>query len=160
MHDQSTLFGDQVPPGKHCSKCKKYKAFSHFPWNTPYRGAVKRRHSHCRECQRKKARAWIADPKNKERYHAGRVRRAYGIPEGEYQAMLAAQGGVCAICKKAERAINPRTGKPRHLDVDHDHKTGKVRGLLCSTCNNGLGCFQDDRQLLASADKYLAQFEP
>ena len=57
-------------------------------------------------------------------------RRQLGLSVEDYDAMLAAQGGVCAICG------NPP--KTRRLDVDHDHKTGKVRGLLCHRCNRAL----------------------
>lgn len=52
------------------------------------------------------------------------------LPSGEYEAMLAAQDGHCALC--------PATPKTRRLHVDHDHKTGAVRGLLCYRCNNAL----------------------
>lgn len=60
--------------------------------------------------------------------------------------MLEAQGGCCAICKA------PKGNK---LCVDHDHRTGKVRGLLCSNCNAGLGMFKDSEDLLQSAKGYL-----
>lgn len=59
------------------------------------------------------------------------LRRTYGITEAEYQELLAYQGGVCAICERP-----PAAGK--NLNVDHDHKTGLVRGLLCMPCNHDL----------------------
>jgi len=63
------------------------------------------------------------------------------------------QNGKCAICKKPETR---KTGnKIRELSIDHCHKTGKVRGLLCDSCNNGLGRFKDSVKLLESALKYL-----
>jgi recombination endonuclease VII len=77
------------------------------------------------------------------------VIRDYGLSWDEYQALLAAQGGVCKICNF------PPTAKG--LYVDHDHHTGAVRGLLCSRCNSGLGMFRDDASILMSAITYLAK---
>lgn len=76
------------------------------------------------------------------------VEARHGLPAGEYQRMLTAQGGVCKIC-----------GAPpgiEALHVDHDHATDKVRGLLCRKCNHGLGFFCDDILRLAKAMKYLS----
>lgn len=71
----------------------------------------------------------------------------YGISIHDYEAMLHAQGGVCAICGAAP--------KKKPLVVDHDHKTGKVRGLLCNGCNSGIGHFRDDITALDAAATYL-----
>lgn len=62
----------------------------------------------------------------------GHRARRYGLVKGEYDTMLAAQGGVCALCGR-----NDNGGKA--FAVDHDHSTGRVRGLLCDLCNRGLG---------------------
>lgn len=64
----------------------------------------------------------------KARQHGQHVERTFGITAEEYEAILAFQGGACAICQRA-------TGKSKRLAVDHDHETGEVRGCLCSTCN-------------------------
>jgi hypothetical protein len=69
--------------------------------------------------------------------------------------MLAAQNGGCAICSRPETAVI--NGKVMELAVDHDHKTGKVRALLCSTCNTSLGGFQDSPALLQKAIEYLKE---
>lgn len=70
--------------------------------------------------------------------------------------MLAAQGGHCALCpRKPEEQAQGR----RHLSVDHCHKTGQVRGLLCNTCNRGLGLLQDDPALLKAGAEYLQRYE-
>ncbi len=66
--------------------------------------------------------------KRSQAAHAKRTESVYGITEAEYWAIYEAQGRCCAICKKA-------TGTVRRLAVDHNHETGKVRGLLCKTCN-------------------------
>jgi hypothetical protein len=70
-----------------------------------------------------------------------------GVTSEQYEAMLAAQGGGCAICG------NPP--KTRRLHVDHDHKTGNVRGLLCHKHNRGLAYFSDDADMLYRAGDYL-----
>lgn len=64
--------------------------------------------------------------------------------------MLAAQNGVCAICGK-----EPTKGRGRKLHIDHDHETGKRRGLLCNGCNTGIGSLGDDVSRLQRAIKYL-----
>lgn len=74
-----------------------------------------------------------------------------------YDTMYAAQDGVCAICRQPEtKMVN---GKVRRLCIDHDHKTGLVRRLLCNDCNYGLGCFKDDPALLEAAIAYLRTHE-
>lgn len=74
--------------------------------------------------------------------------RRFGLEVGQYEGMLADQGGVCAICHQK----CPRGGE---LSVDHDHKTGLVRGLLCQRCNAGLGLFHDDQSRINGAIAYL-----
>ncbi|KKN82234.1 hypothetical protein LCGC14_0310470 [marine sediment metagenome] len=73
----------------------------------------------------------------------------YGIVEGEYEDLLVEQEGGCAICH-----VTPFPDE-RKLGVDHNHRTGKVRGLLCGKCNSGLGLFLDDPDLLRTAAKYI-----
>jgi len=70
----------------------------------------------------------------------------FEITEEDYQRILKSQGGICAICKNRDS---------RNLAVDHDHETGKIRGLLCSNCNRGLGRFKDSAERLQSAIDYL-----
>jgi hypothetical protein len=79
----------------------------------------------------------------------------YGITATTYDAMLAAQGGGCAICGAKPASPWGRSA----LHVDHDHATGKVRGLLCMPCNTALGFFRDSPSLLARATTYLYEHE-
>lgn len=74
----------------------------------------------------------------------------YGITAEEFAAKLASQGGKCAICGTTDWLAR---GKGPH--VDHNHDTGQIRGILCGPCNNGLGNFQDDPDLLRAAIDYL-----
>ena len=78
------------------------------------------------------------------------ILRVYGITRAEYEAKLAEQGGKCAICKTSDWP--GRHGVPA---IDHDHKTGRFRGLLCSDCNVALGGFKDDVVRLYAAIDYL-----
>lgn len=80
------------------------------------------------------------------------LKRLYGITDEDFDAMLAAQDGRCAICRTDE----PGGGHNR-FHVDHCHETDVVRGLLCNNCNRGLGMFKDSRAHLASATAYLAR---
>ena|SRR5690606_30293391 len=86
----------------------------------------------------------------KDRKHDASVVRKYGLLPGEYAKLKEAQGGKCALCQRA-------TGKSRRLAVDHDHKTGKVRGLLCSICNRLLGHFRDDPEAFERGRLYLTE---
>jgi hypothetical protein len=80
--------------------------------------------------------------------HERRVQKVYGFEPGEYGRIYLFQGKVCAICRRA-------TGATRMLSVDHDHKTGLARGLLCRPCNDMLGHLRDDQQAVARMLQYL-----
>ena len=82
-----------------------------------------------------------------EKAHGSVLRAKYGITAEEYAALLADQGGVCYIC-------GGKSGKKR-LAVDHDHRTGEVRGLLCKRCNRMLGYYRDNAGAFARAAAYL-----
>lgn len=79
--------------------------------------------------------------------------RSYGITLQQYNEMLEKQGGVCAICLQPERMVHK--GKVKRLCVDHDHKTGKVRGILCHRCNTTLGMYEDNPELMRNLITYL-----
>lgn len=97
---------------------------------------------------------------NPDIYRDQHLRKTFGVTLEWYNAQLEAQGGVCAICKLPEQATHQKTGLPRSYAVDHCHSAGRVRGLLCSKCNTGLGSFRDDPALLQSAIEYLAPRGP
>lgn len=80
--------------------------------------------------------------------------RNYGITEAQLTEMKETQNNCCAICGSTGFLIG-KNGHTEKLAVDHDHKTGKVRQLLCHNCNRGLGLFQDDAELLKRAATYL-----
>jgi len=82
--------------------------------------------------------------RNKEKVSKKVFANRYGISIEEYENLILSHCGKCAVCKKTDK-----------LFVDHDHKSGKVRGLLCRKCNTGLGYFRDDVEILKSAIKFL-----
>lgn len=86
--------------------------------------------------------------------HINRLAR-FGITPSQYQEMLDAQDGVCAICERPERSTDKK-GRIKALAVDHNHTTGAVRGLLCANCNKGIGNLGDDVDTLIAAAAYLA----
>lgn len=111
-----------------------------------------------KEVLAKKAKLRYSPEKEHERYlknldkhkvlgRARGLKRNFGITVADYEQMFSRQKGVCAICEKPETR--------RRLSVDHCHKTGKIRGLLCNKCNRGLGYFYDDKNLMKKATEYL-----
>lgn len=118
----------------------------------------------CRSCLRiREAEARVNRPHlsrgNRARYEAKHPDRAaaqrwrerlrpYGITPEQHAEIMVKQNGLCAICSGPCKS-------GRRLAIDHDHSTGRVRGLLCASCNNGLGRFKDDPALLVAAANYL-----
>ncbi|HJU02351.1 MAG TPA: endonuclease VII domain-containing protein [Actinomycetes bacterium] len=98
---------------------------------------------------------WLRNmaPAAKARYiRDANLKALYGISLPEYEELLQMQGGVCAICTRPPRGKRP-------LDVDHDHESGKVRGLLCGNCNRAIGLLDENPRLFDRAKEYLAQFK-
>lgn len=89
--------------------------------------------------------------KLRERQRRASLKWEHGISLVEYEEMSELQGGKCAICHRGHGG----SCRGRRLYVDHDHKTGKIRGLLCSYCNSALGMAFDDPTILRKAAEYL-----
>lgn len=102
---------------------------------------------------RKRTREWNLDNRENSRYR--KVEKLYGLSKGEYKALMDERNGLCGICGQPEIQIDKRTGELRRLAVDHDHKTDKVRGLLCARCNMAIGLFRDDVEVMRLAIAYL-----
>ena len=146
-----------------CTKCKQEKPSSEFrPVKSEAKGAVSQkpsnrdyRFSWCRPCCAEDARDRLSriseDPQSrgqhKQAKRATHYRTTYGITLGEYDKLNAFRQKGCWICG--------RPGKLRGLSVDHNHKTGQIRGLLCQSCNRGLRWFSDDPTRLRNAATYL-----
>lgn len=126
-------------------------------------------HAHyCRDCSniltpREKSaivtRLWRKN--NKERHdtpHKDRnLKKTYGISLEQYNAMLAAQNSVCAVCGEASVMTRKSDGRLHSLCVDHDHETGEIRALLCARCNTLLELIEQNPRRLAALEKYLRQ---
>jgi hypothetical protein len=147
---------------KKCPGCKEEKHISAF---------TRAGSGRCKECHNAYMRAWTAKNPDKvslqnklykkrhpEAYRNSELKHHYGITLNEYNELLEKQGGVCAICKNKERTVHNKNGsRKRMLGIDHCHKTGKVRGLLCKHCNQGLGNADDSMEVLKSMIKYLEE---
>lgn len=129
--------------------------------------ATRKHHAENPEKVRESARKWAREhpaqhaatkrawrKKNPEKHKSYTRKVLYGISGEAFDARVAAQGGVCAICG------GPPTAKRKHLSVDHCHETGQIRGLLCGPCNTGIGQLRDSPVLLQKALDYLKNFVP
>jgi hypothetical protein len=114
------------------------------------RPEVKRRRTEANRVYRK---AYDQRPESRALKRNHLLKNKYGITSDDYDRMLEEQGGRCAIC-----GTDKPQGMHRRLNVDHDHKTGVVRGLVCYECNVGLGKFRDDTDVLRNAIRYLERF--
>lgn len=82
---------------------------------------------------------------NPERWKEIRIKHLYGLSPEQYERLKKRAGGRCQVC-----------GEKKKLDIDHDHKTGVVRGLLCRTCNTGIGLLKESPRVLEKARIYLS----
>ena len=127
-----------------CTVCyqKSRPATCGHPQRTAYRGGK------CRVCA---GRGWPKSTPRSPEANRTRTLAVYGLTIAEYDAILEAQGGGCAICGRSP-------GRKR-LPVDHNHETGEIRGLLCLACNRAVGLLGDDPDLARRAAEYLSPLE-
>lgn len=141
------------PLTKVCTSCGEGKELHEYRYK---KGGRHLKHSFCKSCEAKKQKAYREKLKgsNFEAYYLKlqerELKAKYALSLSEYYLMWEEQDGVCAICK---------TTCSKNLAVDHDHTTGKLRGLLCQKCNRGLGLFNDNFKLLEDAIKYLEKYK-
>jgi len=107
--------------------------------------------------EREASRQWRVN--NPERFRRGvrsaTLKKKYGITADEFDSILESQGGVCAICGSSTTRITVPGRRSHYLHVDHCHKTGTIRGLLCQPCNTALGKFNDSHEIVLRAAEYL-----
>lgn len=125
---------------KICKLCQLQKSVDAFHIHTG-----NRRRPVCAECMTR-----IRDERGTDR--AYKIKRLYSLSVSDMESMFRKQNGLCAVCETTMMMTEKKTKRPY---VDHDHKTGQVRGLLCHKCNTGLGYFDDSSELLSKAHAYL-----
>jgi hypothetical protein len=134
---------------KNPDKCRAFKqayvAKNRAAVNAKNRAYRKKHPERVREYVRKCQRA----PAQKKKTDAKRIERVYGLTLEAYAVMYASQNGQCVICSR------PFEVAKRKPHVDHDHATGRVRGLLCTRCNAGLGMFGDNVSAMLKAADYV-----
>lgn len=130
---------------KACSRCKNTKLIKEFGKNKSRKDGYQ---NECKTCRSKIAKFYFQ--KYKEKRNTYNLRKKYGISPQEYAQLLDKQQSECAICRTTK--VNNKSGR---FNIDHDHVTGKVRGLLCSECNTGLGKLGDSIESLEKALEYL-----
>jgi hypothetical protein len=157
--------------GKRCNRCgvdrpdtvehyRLYNKGGSSPWQ-------QKRKAICRVCESIAAVAWTkAHPekykgmqkKNYQRHKPARRaysrKKLFGITPDQFTAMLEAQGYACAICRDKKQLFGP-VGGADSFHVDHCHRTKKVRGLLCSKCNQAIGLLREDIEIISAAKAYL-----
>lgn len=133
---------------KFCPKCKQMLPRTEFYKDSARKEGVT---AYCKSCKTMVNQNWR--DQNPEKYKKSQLKqrrkREYGISDEYVQKMLDTQKYKCAICFKKISW---------NCHVDHDHISGEVRGLLCLTCNTGIGMLKDDIQILTSAINYLKKY--
>lgn len=137
---------------KKCSCCGEIKP------TTEFAKSKKREkwgfNSYCKACKHEKSKKYYLDNTEKcKKLARARDLKKYGITFEDQEQMMRDQDNKCAICGKEIFLFGPSKKLTAH--VDHNHKTGKVRGLLCQECNTGLGKFMDNTEYLLGAISYL-----
>lgn len=147
-----------LPPGfRVCTLCQTLQPFENF--NKHSKGKLR---TECKTCSKTKNKKYYSQNRdkikkqvkekssfNKEKIQNAKLQNKFGITLKDKENLFEKQGRCCAICKTKENVVN------RGWDVDHCHDTGKVRGILCSNCNRGLGLFGDDPSVVLNAFEYL-----
>ena len=142
---------------KWCSKCKQWLPFENF-WKRKPTGLV----AHCKKCRSSQILGWQRNKRKDPEYAYWRDKKwnlfKKGVTIDEYQSMVKSQKGRCAICGRKQQQERLKHNRNRDaLCVDHSHSTGKIRGLLCVKCNQGIGCFGEDVGRMRAAIEYLVR---
>ncbi len=153
-HNRRWRGGPNVPIGmKWCGTCKKIKSVDQFYKN---KNADCGLQGFCKTCARKKCHDYRTKNRDKDRQYSmnHKLRHIYKITPVEYFNLLEQQNHKCAICDQPENRLS-KSKSLLPLSVDHDHKNGNVRGLLCTQCNQALGLLKEDPNLFRHAIEYL-----
>lgn len=139
---------------KMCRECRETKQVADFAKNVANNDGLQ---NACRECSKQKIYSYrnttggkVIVVRLRQKHHL----KNYKITPEQFEAMLLAQDWRCAICRRPEMSTT-RNGVRKRLAIDHCHKTGVIRGLLCQDCNQGLGKLGDDPERLEVAAAYI-----
>jgi len=138
---------------KKCRCCGKSKPLKDFPKNKNSKDGF---YAWCKVCTNKKARNYRKTAHGLVSIRATKRKLTYGLLHIDFLDMKKQQNGVCAVCGKSETMLGSG-GVVRELSVDHNHITGKVRGLLCAKCNTAIGYVDEDINLLLKLAIYLEE---
>ena len=134
----------EIPTHRVCFACKQDKPIEEF-----YRSNVRYYQRECKVCNKIRRSLWWKSPKGRLSAANTKLKSRFGITLIEYEELVGKCGNKCEICG-ASSSVNGH-----RLAVDHDHKTGAIRGILCKACNSGIASFSDDPNKLKSAIVYL-----
>jgi len=137
---------------KTCAKCGETKELKEFGKR---RNTKDRRRGVCKDCQSTYTKKYRE--RNKDKVKDSQLMSVYGITLAERDSMFEEQDGECAICKR--EMVRDRGPAENHCCIDHDHDSGKVRGLLCLKCNTGIGMLKDNPKVLRAAADYLEEHQ-
>lgn len=116
----------------------------------------------CRACiseiNREQYAAGASATRSYDGVFAANLRRNHGLTMADYEQMAVAQNGRCAICESPETALR-RNGQPLRLAVDHNHRTGQVRQLLCRRCNQIMWTFEEHTALFEQLTAYMVRWQ-
>jgi len=129
---------------KVCSSCRSELPLARFNKNRSTKDGLQ---NQCSDCLKESRRKWREA--NPDRHRARHVKNRYGIGQVEYDEMVAEAAGLCPVCHE------PPPSPLKALDLDHDHATGAIRGLLCRGCNLALGGARDNPQILRDLADYV-----
>ena len=138
---------------KKCNRCRIVKPLDDF---YEHKKARDGRFNFCKLCHGIGTRKWRAEHPEKTKKYARKhfIRNRYGLEPLWHLSLLREHDFKCAICGATQSDASKA-----ELSIDHDHETGKIRGVLCGNCNNGLGRFKDDIDLLRKAVSYLEKYD-
>lgn len=145
LENVSSLYPDDKT--KLCAGCKEIKPFSEFYKDRFRYGGSS---SYCKPCGRTQRQEY--NKKNPDKSRSSRLKNVFGITIDDYNRMFLEQNGKCACCHKHQSEFK------RRLAVDHCHRSGKVRALLCTTCNTALGMIKENVETLKEMISYLNKF--
>lgn len=133
---------------KVCRNCKQEKPADNFVKDASNSDGLNR---WCKDCKRSKQRSYYKNSPDQRQKHAERSRKSYllkyyGITPEEYDR-IASEATKCAICSEGISSSN--------MHLDHNHATGAIRGVLCGSCNMGIGLLKDSPTIISNALKYL-----